>query len=151
MLKWSASLLCACVLSCFSNVWLFAIVWTVYPTRLLCLWDSPGKNTGMGCRALLHGIVSTQGLDSCLLCLLHWQADSLPLVPVGKSLSHLRCLYMSWIRNHFTKSGVHLYPWTMTHSPNSSQHPGKEWAPVALPISWDFNWLALKLLSQSIF
>ena len=26
------------------------------PARLLCSWDSPGKNTGMGCHALLQGI-----------------------------------------------------------------------------------------------
>ena len=26
------------------------------PFRLLCLWDSPGKNTGVGCHALLQGI-----------------------------------------------------------------------------------------------
>ena len=26
----------------------------LYPSRLLCPWDSPGKNTGMGCHALLH-------------------------------------------------------------------------------------------------
>ena len=25
------------------------------PTRLLCPWDSPGKNTGVGCHALLQG------------------------------------------------------------------------------------------------
>ena len=24
------------------------------PTRLLCPWDSPGKNTGVGCHVLLH-------------------------------------------------------------------------------------------------
>ena len=26
------------------------------PTRLLCPWDSPGKNTGVGCHALLQRI-----------------------------------------------------------------------------------------------
>ena len=26
------------------------------------------------------------GLNSCLLCLLHWQVDSLPLVPPGKPI-----------------------------------------------------------------
>ena len=26
------------------------------PARLLCPWDSLGKNTGLGCRALLQGI-----------------------------------------------------------------------------------------------
>ena len=24
------------------------------PTRLLCPWNSPGKNTGVGCHCLLH-------------------------------------------------------------------------------------------------
>ena len=32
------------------------------PTRLLCLWDSPGKNTGVGCHALLRRLFPTQGL-----------------------------------------------------------------------------------------
>ena len=26
------------------------------PARLLCPWDSPGKNTGVGCHSLLQGI-----------------------------------------------------------------------------------------------
>ena len=47
----------------------------IYPTRLLS-WDSPGKNTGVGCRFLLQGIFLTKGSN---LHLLHWQADSLPL------------------------------------------------------------------------
>ena len=33
------------------------------PTRLLCPWDSPGKNTGMGCHSLLQRIFPTQGLN----------------------------------------------------------------------------------------
>ena len=32
-----------------------------YPPRLHCPWDSPGKNTGVGCHALLQGIFLTQG------------------------------------------------------------------------------------------
>ncbi|XP_059732671.1 small nuclear ribonucleoprotein Sm D2 isoform X3 [Bos indicus] len=39
--------------------------------RLLCLWDSPDKNTGMGCHAVLQGILLTQGSNSHLLRLLH--------------------------------------------------------------------------------
>ena len=46
--------------------------------------DSPGKNNGVGCHALLQGIFLTQGLNPRLLCLLRWQAGSLPLVPPGK-------------------------------------------------------------------
>ena len=58
-------------------------LWTV-PTRLLYPWDSPGKNTGMGCHALLQGIFLTQGLNPHLVRLLHWQAGSLPPAPPGK-------------------------------------------------------------------
>ena len=57
-----------------------AILWTVlHPT-----WVSPGKNTGVGCHALLQGIFLTQGLNPCLLHLLVWQAGSLLLAPPGK-------------------------------------------------------------------
>ena len=41
---------------------------------------SPGKNTGVGCRALPQGIFQTQGLNLHLLSALHWKAGSLPLV-----------------------------------------------------------------------
>ena len=37
------------------------------PFRLLCPWDSPGKNTGVGCHALLQGIFPTQELNPGLL------------------------------------------------------------------------------------
>ena len=62
-----------CMLSPFSCVQLFVIFWTM-ATRLLYPWDSPGKNTGVGCHVLLQGIFPTQGLKLCLLCLLHGQA-----------------------------------------------------------------------------
>ena len=35
-----------------------------YSPQLLCPWDSPGKNTGVSCHALLHGIIPTQGSNS---------------------------------------------------------------------------------------
>ena len=54
------------------------------PTRLLCPWNSPGKNTGMSCHSLLQGFLPTQGSSQSLLGLLLWQADSLPLAPPGK-------------------------------------------------------------------
>ena len=49
--------------------------------RLLCPCGSPGKNTGVGCHALLQGIFPTQRSNPHLLCLLYWQTGSLPLVP----------------------------------------------------------------------
>ena len=51
------------------------------PTRLLCPWNSPGKNTGVGSHSLLQGIFPTHKSN---LHLLHWQADPLPLEPPGK-------------------------------------------------------------------
>ena len=39
----------------------------LYPIRLLCPWNSPGKNTGVGSHSLLQGIFLTQGLNLCLL------------------------------------------------------------------------------------
>ena len=53
------------------------------PARLFCPWYFPGKNTGMGCHALLQGIFPTQGSNPRLLCLLQWQVDSLPLSHPG--------------------------------------------------------------------
>ena len=57
--------------------------------RLLCPWDFPAKNTGVGCHFLLQRIFPTKGSNPCLLCLLHWQTGSLPLVPPGKPLLKL--------------------------------------------------------------
>ena len=34
----------------------------LWPTRLLCPWDSPGRNAGVGCHFLLPGIFPTQQL-----------------------------------------------------------------------------------------
>ena len=39
------------------------------PASLLCPWDSPGRNTGVGCYVLLQGIFSTQGHEpTSLMC-----------------------------------------------------------------------------------
>ena len=38
----------------------------VEPSRFFYPWDSPGKNTGVGCHALLQRIFPTQGLNSGL-------------------------------------------------------------------------------------
>ena len=55
------------------------------PARLLCPWDFPGKNTGVGCHFLLQRIFLTQKLNLQLLHFLHWQADSLPPHQLGIS------------------------------------------------------------------
>ena len=92
-LEWSKPWLSLTVLrdsqlSHFSRVRLLATSWTVACQAPLSLGFS-GQVYRVGCYALLQGIFPTQGRNSCLLCLLHWQAGSLPLVPPGKpSLSN---------------------------------------------------------------
>ena len=49
--------------------------------------DSPGKNTGVGCHALLQGIFPTQGSNLHLLGLLHWQAGSLSVISTWETPS----------------------------------------------------------------
>ena len=79
------------VLNHFSHVQLSAALWAAGSTRFLCPWDSPGKNTGVGCHALLQGIFPTQGLKSCLLYILHWQPGYLPLAAPHYLLNLLPC------------------------------------------------------------
>ena len=43
------------------------------PTRLHCPWNSPGKNTRVGCHTLLQGLFLTQGLN---LSVPHWTLDT---------------------------------------------------------------------------
>ena len=67
-----------CVLSHFRRVRLFCKPMDCSPPGSSVHGiDSPGKNTGVGCHALL------QGLILCLSCLLHWQACSLLMSHLG--------------------------------------------------------------------
>ena len=53
------------------------------PSRLLCPWDSPCKNTEVGSHVLLQGIFPTQGSNLHLLCLLHCRQILYPLSHLG--------------------------------------------------------------------
>ena len=61
------------------------------PARLLCLWDYPGKSTGVGCHFLLQGIFLTQGLNwdllHCRWILYHWDIGEVPLSPCILAIS----------------------------------------------------------------
>ena len=84
------------------------------PTRLLCPWNFPDKNSGVGCHFLLQGIFWPQGPNPCLL---HWQADSLLLShrrsPVKRIVSQNKyCLVnypqcTSWENSDW--SGYYIY------------------------------------------
>ena len=55
----------------------------LYATGLLCPWDFPGKDTGMGCHFLLQGKLLDLGIEPRSPAL---QADALPSEPPGKPL-----------------------------------------------------------------
>ena len=57
------------------------------PARLLCTWDSPGKNTGVSCHFLLQGTFLTQGSNPGLP---HCRQFSWPSEPQGKEV---------WVKN----------------------------------------------------
>ena len=79
MCVWVCVYVCVCAQSCLTLCDLVDRC----PPNSLCPWNFPGKNTGMGCYFLLQRIFPTQGSNPCLLNLLHWQANSIPLAPPG--------------------------------------------------------------------
>ena len=56
------------------------------PARLLCPWDFPGNNTGVGCHFLLQGIFPTQGSNPGLP---HCRQMLLLFEPPGKGNANL--------------------------------------------------------------
>ena len=95
-----------CVLGCFSSLLTLQQSHGLKPARLLCPWDFPGKNTGVGCRAPLQGIFPTQGSNPCLLHFPLWQVGSLPLshleaseikITFSKSLYFFISSFLHWL------------------------------------------------------
>ena len=83
-----------------------ATPWTVWPARLLCPWDSPGKNTGVGCHLLLKGIFPTQGLH---LGILQCRQILYQLSYEGTPTSYKEALLQwSWC----TRKKKQNWPWT---------------------------------------
>ena len=74
---------CACLLSHFRGVQLFVTQWTTARQVPLSMGFSR-QGSGVGSHFLLQGIFLIQGSNLCLLCLLYWQTNSLPLAPSGK-------------------------------------------------------------------
>ena len=81
------------------------------PTRLLCPWDSPGKNTGVDCHSLLQGVLLIQGsnlgLLHCRQILYHLNSE-LMQIPHEAQASRVRLSQMRAMRHLLPRS---LYPW----------------------------------------
>ena len=103
----------------------------------------------MGCHTLLQGIFLTQGSSPHLLCLLHWQACSLPLAPPGKTDSIyiliIHCFGLTFSCNEFcllSCSVVYefLQPYAKNYStPGSPVRGSKQeyWSGVPFPTPRD--------------
>ena len=79
------------MLSCFSH----SDSGTPWTYQIPLSWDSPGKNTGAGCHALVQRIFLIQGSNLCLSNSLLWQVDSLPLVPPWKPFQETTCIQIA--------------------------------------------------------
>ena len=89
------------------------------PSRLLCPWDSPGKNTGVGSHSLLQGIFPTQQLilgllhcrwilyclsqqGSCHSDLVFGSQLSVSLVWFGKFVNFVICVSEVYLQSKFS-------------------------------------------------
>ena len=81
------------------------------PTRLLCPWDSPGKNTGVGCHALLQGIFPTQwsnwGLLHCRQILYQLSHQRSPNQPYFNKLGAL--WWPRGMGGRLKREGIYIY------------------------------------------
>ena len=73
------------------------------PTRLLCPWDSPGKNTRVCCHALLQGIFPVQGLNPglphCRQILYHLSHQGSPCTNWKRKRGQQRMRWLDGITN----------------------------------------------------
>ena len=92
--------MCACVcVSAIASVMSDSLQpFGLQPTRLLCPWDSPSKDTGVGCQAHPQRIFPNQESNPGFLCLLHWQMGSLPLAPLGKPICMYTYMYFYFLQ-----------------------------------------------------
>ena len=72
-------------------------------------WNFPGKNTGVGCHALLQGIFLTQGSKLCLLCLLHY-SRSFTTEPAGKPNNNILPTTQKMVK----VEKIHVHPGTQS-------------------------------------
>ena len=85
------------------------------PSRLLCPWGSPGKNTGVGCHDLLQGIFPTQSSNPLLFSSV-------------QSLNHVRLFVTPWLAAYQASLSI-------IYSRISNLHPSTWWCHPAISSS----------------
>ena len=128
------------------------------PTRLLCSWNFPGKNTWVGYHFLLLGICLTQGLNLCPLCfcigrqiLYHWAvAPANSGQPIIFTLSRMKCTVLFHVfKNVITSCKSSLFFLTPTCSINLicyflgkiylNQFSYKHYYPTVMSYNYHYN------------
>ena len=102
------------------------------PTRLPCPWDSPGKNTGVGCHFLLQCVKvksESEVAQSCPNCTFqaspsmafsrqeYWSGVPLPSPMYTPACAKTFCFHLTVCHGHLSKS----IPMDLTHLNNSSK------------------------------
>ena len=96
-------------------------------TRLLCPWDSPGKNPAEGYHALFQRIFPTQGPNPHLLRLLRWWLDCLPLAPPRKPKSHSDQIRSDQPSRSVVSDSLRPHESQQARPPCLSSTPGVHW------------------------
>ena len=103
---------CTCIysyillLSRFSRVRLCATPWR-QPTRLPCPWDSPGKNTGVGCHFLLQCMKVKSESEVAQLCPTVF--DPMDCSPPGSSIRGIfQARVLEWGAIAFSDSYIYM-------------------------------------------
>ena len=110
------------------------------PARLLCSWDFPGKNTGVGCHFLLQIIKAC--CCCCLVtksCLTLW--DSMDCSTPGLSVSH-HVLKFAQVHVYCIGDAIHPFHPLTPSSPsalNLYQHQGQLAVRIRWPKYWSFS------------
>ena len=104
------------------------------PARLLCQWDFPGKDAGVGCHFLLQGIFPIQGSN---LSLLPWQVDHFTSEPPGKPKDETESIRSSCAQP------THFLPlnWAWTGDGRVSREPSPLLKPKVMDEAWGRPWV----------
>ena len=96
------------------------------PARLLCSQDSLGKNTGVGCSALLQKVIPSQGSNLCLLHVLVIINNAVYLFKLMPLFSLDKCPKVEWLGHmivlliYFFEESSYYFPQWQCHFKNLS-------------------------------
>ena len=110
------------------------------PSRLLCPWDFPGKNTGVGCYFFLQGIFPTQD-QTHVTCVSCTGRGFFTTVPPGKPAPTARLAHSPWEGHWSSQTRLPI----VLGDPITERHPR---AKPSHPVPWP---LCVMILAGLVF